>query len=88
MGMSVDQTPVGPAGVWGRWRRRGRNVGQVIGGCQAVQPGNTPWWLLRWRSVRRPFASATKATGGGRRGQWLDRGGKTGRVGVVTGNNR
>ena len=39
----------------GHWRLQG-----------AVQPGHTPWWLPRWRSMRRPCASATKASRGGR----------------------
>ena len=85
--MSVDRVLVGPEHVWGRWRRRGQDVGQVVGDSKAVGPGNAPRWLPRWRSVRRPCASATKASRGGRRERWSDRGGQTGRVGAVNGNH-
>ena len=62
--VNVDRVLVGQAGVRGRWRRRGQDVGQVNGDSQAVRPGNASRWLPRWRSMRQPCASATKASRG------------------------
>ena len=41
--MNVVKVLVDQVGVRGHWRRRGQDVGQVIGDSQAVRPGNAPW---------------------------------------------
>ena len=76
--INVDRVLFGPVGVWGCQRSRGWEVGSAIGGCKAVQPGNTALWLPRWRFVRRPCALATKVSRGG--GGGVGDGGQT-RVG-------